>query len=69
MDSMHRTRSHNVLLYLSATPFDEGLYGAVSSLLIPCKSQKDLNSADVNSPPLSVLRHFSFVPFWVVTNA
>ena len=45
-----------------------GQYGIVSSLLIPRFSQNLLNSAIVNSPRLSVPKHFSFLPVWMITN-
>ena len=52
--------SINVRFLRSTMPFCWGEYGAVSCLLIPESSQKDLNSLEVNSPPLSVLKFLIF---------
>ena len=51
-----------VLFLLFATPFCCGIYATVNCLLIPFSLQKSVNSCDVNSPPLSVRRHFMNVP-------
>ena len=59
--------SQSVLLQSLATPLKEGLYGTVSSLLITKFSQNFLNSTLVYSPLVSVHKHFSFLPIWVVT--
>ena len=60
VDSMNLSISHKGMVYLSATSLEEGLYRIVCSLLIPIFSQNQLNSALVNSPPLSVRKNFSF---------
>ena len=50
------------LFLLSAIPFCSGVSGADTYLLIPLSMQKLLNSFEMNSPPLSDLRHFSLLP-------
>ena len=61
MDSMHLTFSHNVRLYLSANPLEDGLYGVVTTVLILCNSQNLLKSMFVNySSTLSVCRQQAF---------
>ena len=69
VDSIHRTLSHNVLLYRSTTPLDVRFCGVVSSLLILFSTQNSVNQLLIYSPPLSVLRHFSFKPVWVMIKA
>ena len=58
VDSIHRTLSHNVLLYRSTTPLDVRFCGVVSSLLILFSTQNSVNQLLIYSPPLSVLIEF-----------
>ena len=60
-----------VWFIVSATPFCSGLYGVVSSCRMSRCQQKLANLSDLNSPPLSNRRHFSwgrirFQPLWVI---
>ncbi|KAJ0586965.1 hypothetical protein HanRHA438_Chr04g0156671 [Helianthus annuus] len=59
--SILRVVDNIVLFLLFTTPFCCGEYGAVSCLAMPLSLQYLLNSADVNSPPLSVLSIFNSV--------
>ncbi|MFS7888213.1 hypothetical protein Hanom_Chr00s000001g01592321 [Helianthus anomalus] len=56
-----RVVNNIVLFRLSTTQFCCGEYGVVSGLAMPLSLQYLLNSADVNSPPLSVLSIFNLV--------
>ena len=62
LDNMHYILTQGPIIPPCHT-VEVGLDGAVNSFLIPCKSQKDLNSAEVYSPLLSILRNFNFIPF------
>jgi hypothetical protein len=46
-----------VLFFLSMTPFCLGVLAIENCLFIPCSPQKSMNYFDVNSPPLSNLKH------------
>ena len=60
---MARVMSRIVQFFLSTTPFCRGVYGIEKCLCIPCSLQKEINSLEVNSPLLSVLRQISFNSF------
>ena len=52
----HLVMSSSDLFFLSATPFLWGVYGGVSSCLIPFEEQNSAKAREVYSPPLSVRR-------------
>jgi len=51
-----------VFLFHSATPFFNGFYGVIHSLLMPSFAQKYLNSLSIYSPPLSKKSNLIFSP-------
>jgi len=56
-------------LFLLATPFGCGLWGAVNSFQMPSFAHKFLNSFDTYSPLLSLLRAFTFLLVYFLTSA
>lgn len=58
-----------VLFFLFATPFCYAVLGTLSGRRIPCSSQYLLNSLEVNSTPLSVLKALISYPVPFSTNA
>ena len=65
----HPRWSKRLWIFLSTTPFWCGLWGVVNSRRMPSFTHKFLNSLNTYSPPLLLLRAFTFLPFSFSTSA
>ena len=67
--SMVRTPSISVQFSLSVTPLSSGVWGVVSSCLMPSLVKYVVSSVEVYSPPLSERKVLMFLPLDLSTRA